>query len=166
MCTAEKTILSNSDIKELIGDKCDGVIGQLTEVPSPLGGLLLLLLSPVPTVPSRAPQHLSSTSNKNVQCCLAQQNVVRICHKVPLEISIQLQQVAHRHHIGAMFGLIMNGGYGVPQGWTSDLFEPLKAAGGRVYSNYAVGYNNVDVPAATKSEVAVGNTPGGLQDRR
>lgn len=25
-------ILSNATIKELIGDKCDGVIGQLTEV--------------------------------------------------------------------------------------------------------------------------------------
>jgi hydroxypyruvate reductase 1 len=27
------TILSNATIKALIGDKCDGVIGQLTEVP-------------------------------------------------------------------------------------------------------------------------------------
>ena len=26
------TILSNATIKRLIGDKCDGVIGQLTEV--------------------------------------------------------------------------------------------------------------------------------------
>lgn len=80
VCTSEKTILSNSDIKQLIGSKCDGVIGQLTE------------------------------------------------------------------------------------GWTADLFEPLKAAGGRVYSNYAVGYNNVDVSAATKAKVAVGNTPGVLTE--
>lgn len=32
ICTSPKTILSNEDIKRLIGDKCDGVIGQLTEV--------------------------------------------------------------------------------------------------------------------------------------
>lgn len=32
VCTSPKTILSNDDIKRLIGDKCDGVIGQLTEV--------------------------------------------------------------------------------------------------------------------------------------
>lgn len=32
VCTSPKTILSNDDIKKLIGDKCDGVIGQLTEV--------------------------------------------------------------------------------------------------------------------------------------
>lgn len=29
-----------------------------------------------------------------------------------------------------------------------------------MYSNYAVGYNNVDVKAATKHHIAVGNTPG------
>ena len=32
VCTAEQTILDNATIKRLIGDKCDGVIGQLTEV--------------------------------------------------------------------------------------------------------------------------------------
>lgn len=47
-----------------------------------------------------------------------------------------------------------------PQGWNADLFEPLKAAGGKAYSNYAVGYNNVDVPSATERGIAVGNTPG------
>ena len=34
----------------------------------------------------------------------------------------------------------------------------------RVVSNYAVGFNNIDVPAATKRGVAVGNTPGVLTD--
>jgi glyoxylate reductase len=34
----------------------------------------------------------------------------------------------------------------------------------RVVSNYAVGFNNVDVPAATARGVAVGNTPGVLTD--
>ena len=36
------TILSNDKIKKLIGDKCDGVIGQLTEV----GGLALVAAVP------------------------------------------------------------------------------------------------------------------------
>jgi glyoxylate reductase len=34
----------------------------------------------------------------------------------------------------------------------------------KVVSNYAVGFNNVDVPAATSRGVAVGNTPGVLTD--
>src|SRR5262245_32827144 len=34
----------------------------------------------------------------------------------------------------------------------------------RVASNYAVGFNNVDVPACTARGVAVGNTPGVLTD--
>lgn len=70
------TILNNSTIKKLIGDKCDGVIGQLTE------------------------------------------------------------------------------------DWGSELFEALKKAGGKAYSNYAVGFNNVKVEEATKRGIPVGNTPG------
>jgi glyoxylate reductase len=34
----------------------------------------------------------------------------------------------------------------------------------RVVSNYAVGFNNIDVPAATERGVCVGNTPGVLTD--
>src|SRR5258708_36804289 len=34
----------------------------------------------------------------------------------------------------------------------------------KVVSNFAVGFNNVDVPAATARGVAVGNTPGVLTD--
>ena len=34
------------------------------------------------------------------------------------------------------------------ESWHEDLFQALKGAGGRVYSNYAVGYNNVEVAAA------------------
>ena len=40
----------------------------------------------------------------------------------------------------------------------------LKTAGGVVYSNYAVGYNNVDVDAATSLGIPVGNTPGVLTE--
>lgn len=73
-------ILDNATIKKLIGDKCDGVIGQLTE------------------------------------------------------------------------------------DWGAELFEALKQAGGHAYSNYAVGYNNVKVPEATKRGIPVGNTPGVLTE--
>jgi hydroxypyruvate reductase 1 len=48
--------------------------------------------------------------------------------------------------------------------WDSDLLASLKDAGGRVYSNYAVGYDNVDVAAATGYGIAVGNTPGVLTE--
>ncbi|MBW1888836.1 MAG: D-glycerate dehydrogenase [Deltaproteobacteria bacterium] len=48
--------------------------------------------------------------------------------------------------------------------WSGELFEILKSAGGRVYSNYAVGYNNVDIDAATKQSIPVGNTPGVLTE--
>ncbi|OAI41619.1 D-glycerate dehydrogenase [Planctomycetaceae bacterium SCGC AG-212-D15] len=34
----------------------------------------------------------------------------------------------------------------------------------RVVSNYAVGFNNIDIPAATQRGIAVGNTPGVLTD--
>jgi len=80
ICTDPTTILSNSTIKKLIGDKCDGVIGQLTE------------------------------------------------------------------------------------DWSHELFGALKAAGGKMYSNYAVGYNNVKVPAATANGIGMGNTPGVLTE--
>ncbi|KAL4855140.1 Glutamate synthase [NADH] [Chlorella vulgaris] len=80
VCTDADTILSNDKIKKLMGEKCDGVIGQLTE------------------------------------------------------------------------------------DWGAELFGALKAAGGRAYSNYAVGYNNVVVPEATKVGIPVGNTPGVLTE--
>ena len=34
----------------------------------------------------------------------------------------------------------------------------------KVYANYAVGYNNVDVDSATKHGLPVGNTPGVLTE--
>lgn len=43
--------------------------------------------------------------------------------------------------------------------WGDTLFGALKKAGGHAYSNMAVGYNNVDVDAATRHGIAVGNTP-------
>ena len=48
--------------------------------------------------------------------------------------------------------------------WEYELFAVLKAAGGKAYSKYAVGYNNVNVHAATKQGIPVGNTPGVLTE--
>lgn len=50
------------------------------------------------------------------------------------------------------------------ENWSETLFANLKAAGGSAYSNYAVGYNNVDVDVATKHGIPVGNTPGVLTE--
>ena len=80
ICHLKKTILSVEDIIDLIGNRCDGVIGQLTE------------------------------------------------------------------------------------DWGETLFSALSKAGGKAFSNMAVGYNNVDVEAANKYGIAVGNTPGVLTE--
>jgi hydroxypyruvate reductase 1 len=48
--------------------------------------------------------------------------------------------------------------------WGEELFGALKAAGGKAYSNYAVGYNNVNVDSATAQGIPVGNTPGVLTE--
>jgi len=48
--------------------------------------------------------------------------------------------------------------------WGEALFAALKTAGGTAYSNVAVGYNNVDVAAATQHGIPVGNTPGVLTE--
>jgi hydroxypyruvate reductase 1 len=48
--------------------------------------------------------------------------------------------------------------------WNAGLFEVLAAAGGTAYSNFAVGYNNVDVGGATAAGIPVGNTPGVLTE--
>jgi hydroxypyruvate reductase 1 len=61
---------------------------------------------------------------------------------------------------GALIGAIGQ----LTESWGDVLFAKLKAAGGKAYSNYAVGYNNVDVAAATKHGIPVGNTPGVLTD--
>ena len=48
--------------------------------------------------------------------------------------------------------------------WGDELYAALKAAGGTAYSNYAVGFNNVDLDAATRHGIPVGNTPGVLTE--
>jgi len=48
--------------------------------------------------------------------------------------------------------------------WGDALFAVLKSAGGTAYSNVAVGFDNVDVEAATRHGIPVGNTPGVLTE--
>jgi glycerate dehydrogenase len=48
--------------------------------------------------------------------------------------------------------------------WDGELLRALHGAGGRVLSNYAVGYDNVDVATASALGIAVGNTPGILTE--
>lgn len=67
--------------------------------------------------------------------------------------------------IEAAIGERCDGAIGqLTEGWGEKLFAALKAAGGKAYSNCAVGYNNVDVDVAIKQGIPVGNTPGVLTE--
>jgi hydroxypyruvate reductase 1 len=48
------------------------------------------------------------------------------------------------------------------ESWDDAMLARLADAGGRVYGNYAVGFNNVDVVSASRRGIAVTNTPGVL----
>ena len=50
--------------------------------------------------------------------------------------------------------------------WGEPLFAALEAVGARVFSTYAVGYDNVDLESATRHGIAVGNTPEVLSPER
>jgi len=67
--------------------------------------------------------------------------------------------------IAAAIGDRCDGAIGqLTETWDEKLFAALQAAGAKAYSNYAVGYNNVDVGAATRHGIPVGNTPGVLTE--
>ena len=75
------------------------------------------------------------------------------------------EAVLSRADIRAAFGGRCDGAIGqLTEEWGEELFAALKAAGGRAYSNYAVGFNNVDLTAATRHGIPVGNTPGVLTE--
>ncbi len=50
------------------------------------------------------------------------------------------------------------------ESWGNELFSALKEADGKAYSNYAVGFNNIDLASATSHGIPVGNTPGVLTE--
>ena len=52
----------------------------------------------------------------------------------------------------------------INESWGEEMFAALANAGGKVYSNYAVGFDNVDLDAATRHGIVVGNTPGVLTE--
>ena len=81
---------------------------------------------------------------------------VEICHS---------KLVLDTETIKAAIGRQCDGAIGqLTEPWGETLFDTLKAAGGVAYSNYAVGYNNVDLDAATRTGIPVGNTPGVLTE--
>lgn len=61
---------------------------------------------------------------------------------------------------------VTSGDYDVVLAQVSDRFDAQLLAEARIkgIANYAVGYNNVDVPAAAEHGIAVGNTPDVLND--
>ena len=74
-------------------------------------------------------------------------------------------RILRASEITAAIGNRCDGAIGqLTENWGDTLFAALRKAGGTAYSNYAVGYNNVDVDAATKREIPVGNTPGVLTE--
>ena len=67
--------------------------------------------------------------------------------------------------IRSALGSTCNGAIGqLTEEWGDELFTTLKSVGGMVYSNYAVGFDNIDVAAATRHHIPVGNTPGVLTE--
>ncbi|MBI5578988.1 MAG: D-glycerate dehydrogenase [Deltaproteobacteria bacterium] len=67
--------------------------------------------------------------------------------------------------IRAAMGTRCDGAIGqLTEPWGEELFSALRAAGGRAYSNYAVGFDNIDLKAAARHGIPVGNTPGVLTD--
>lgn len=75
----------------------------------------------------------------------------------------QSEDILHGDEISQALGSHCDGILGqLTEVWDGDQLAALKAAGGRIFSNYAVGYNNVDLSAATHLEIPVGNTPGVL----
>lgn len=74
-------------------------------------------------------------------------------------------EVLTREEIQAAFGDRCEGAIGqLTEPWDEEMFSAFRAAGGRAYSNYAVGFNNVDIAGATRHGIPVGNTPGVLTE--
>ena len=77
----------------------------------------------------------------------------------------QDEDILSEAQIRAAFGEHVDAAIGqLTEPWAAPLLEDLKASGGRIYSQYAVGYDNVDIAAATRLALPVGNTPGVLTE--
>jgi len=75
------------------------------------------------------------------------------------------EDVLSRGDIMSWIGDQCDGAIGqLTESWDAEVFAALAGAGGTAYSNYAVGYDNVDVPGATTAGIPVGNTPGVLTE--
>ena len=81
---------------------------------------------------------------------------VEICTSTAALSIEEIKQAIGSHCAGAIGQLT--------EPWGDELFAVLKAAGGMAYSNYAVGFNNIDLDAATHHGIPVGNTPGVLTE--
>eukprot|EP00871_Galdieria_phlegrea_P005031 jgi/Galph1/5529/GphlegSOOS_G4120.1 len=81
---------------------------------------------------------------------------VEICQSREILSNQQIKE-AIGSHCDAVIGQLT-------EKWNEDLFSTLKKAGGRAYSNFAVGFDNIDVAAASKNGIPVGNTPGVLTE--
>jgi hydroxypyruvate reductase 1 len=67
--------------------------------------------------------------------------------------------------LGAAIGAHCDAAIGqLTEAWSEATLGALKAAGALIYSQFAVGYDNVDVAAATRLGLPVGNTPGVLTE--
>lgn len=141
VCTHSDVILTNATIKTLIGSKCDGVIGQVRA------------LKHVPAVSKRSrPQrplatvlHISALAPHLAWCMTARAG--KQCREGALgpnrpdgEAAVSRLPPLTRARLPAPAPQLT-------EDWGNELFSALKAAKGRAFSNYAVGYNNVDVKA-------------------
>jgi len=74
-------------------------------------------------------------------------------------------QILDKAQLKKLIGESCDGAIGqLTEPWDEEMLGCLVGAGGRAYSNYAVGFNNVDIAAATKLGLPVGNTPGVLTE--
>ena len=89
---------------------------------------------------------------------------LRLLTAVACRVEIaQGHDILAESEIAAAFGGHVDAAIGqLTESWSAELLGALSAAGAAVYSQYAVGHDNVDVAAATRRGLPVGNTPGVL----